>query len=68
MLTLYIHNISKCAPASDYEYVVMVNAEKIADGVIRNHTRTDGWEPLVKSISEWWKESNCKGGVIENKS
>jgi hypothetical protein len=46
----------------------MVNAEKIADGVIRNHKRTDGWEPLVKRISEWWKESNCKGGVIENKS
>ena len=50
MLTLYIHNISKCAPVSDYEYVVMVNAEKIAEGKVYSHHRADGWKKLVEKI------------------
>ena len=50
MLTLYIHNISKCAPVSDYEYVVMVNEEKIAEGMVYSHHREDGWKKLVEKI------------------
>jgi hypothetical protein len=52
MLVLYIRNTSNCAPISDYEYVVMVNAEKIAEGKVLKHKRKDGWQPLVKRICE----------------
>jgi len=52
MLTLYIRNRSHLAPISDYEYVVMVNAEQIAGGIICGHRREDGWARLVRDIAE----------------
>jgi predicted nuclease with TOPRIM domain len=52
MLTLYIRNLSQCKPLSDYEYVVMVNAEKIVEGKVFKHRRKDGWKPLVRRIVE----------------
>jgi hypothetical protein len=52
MLTLYIRNIKTVKDISDYEYLVMVNAELIAEGKIEGHNRADGWKPLVKRIAE----------------
>lgn len=53
MLTLYIQNVKTTADdIADYRYVVMVNAEKIAEGKIRGHRRADGWGVLVKRIAE----------------
>jgi hypothetical protein len=51
MLSLYIRNITG-KPISDYEYVVMVNAEKIASGKILKHRRSDGWAKLVRRIAD----------------
>jgi len=52
MLTLYIRNVKTKNNIADYEYIVMVNAEKIAKGTIKKHKRSDGWKPLVKRIAE----------------
>ena len=52
MLALYIQNIRTINDIADYEYVVMVNAEKIAEGSIEGHKRSDGWQPLVRRIVE----------------
>ena len=52
MLSLYIRNISKGKPVSDYDYVVMVNSEKIAAGKILKHRRSDGWAQLVRRIAD----------------
>ena len=52
MLTVYIRNIKTVKGIADYEYIVMVNAEKIAEGKVIGHKRKDGWAPLVKRIAE----------------
>jgi len=52
MLTLYIRNLKTLKGIADYEYIVMVNAEKIAEGNVKGHRRKDGWVPLVKRIVE----------------
>lgn len=52
MLTLYIRNITHCKPVSDYEYIVMVNAEKIAEGTVTGHKRADGWQKLIRLIAD----------------
>ena len=52
MLTLYIRNITKCRKISDYEYLVFVNEEKIAEGTLQKHARKDGWAVLIKKIAE----------------
>ncbi len=52
MLTVYIRNISKLKSISDYEYLVMVNSEIIAEGKIKKHKRSDGWAKLVRRIGE----------------
>ena len=53
MLAIYIRNIKTTKDdIADYEYVVMVNAEKIAEGKIKKHKRSDGWEPLVRRIAQ----------------
>lgn len=52
MLTLYIRNVKTVKGIADYEYIVMVNAEQIAEGIIKKHKRADGWGPLVKRIAE----------------
>jgi len=52
MLSLYIRNTKTVKGIADYEYIVMVNAEKIAEGKIKKHKRSDGWKPLVKRIAE----------------
>ena len=48
MMTLYTRNLDG-KPVSTYEYIVMVNAEKIAEGKVK-HRRTDGWAILVSKI------------------
>jgi len=52
MLTLYIRNVKTKNNIADYEYIVMVNSEKIAEGTIKKHNRADGWKPLVRRIAE----------------
>lgn len=53
MLAIYIQNIKTTKSGiADYRYIVMVNAEKIAEGKISKHKRADGWQPLVKRIVE----------------
>jgi hypothetical protein len=52
MLTLYIRNVRTKNDIADYDYLVMVNARKIAEGKIEGHKRADGWKPLVKRIAE----------------
>jgi len=50
MLSLYIRNISNTYDVANYEYIVMVNAETIAEGKVYNHHRVDGWKKLVEKI------------------
>lgn len=52
MLEVYVRNIKTLNDISDYEYIVMINAEKIAEGKIKKHRRSEGWGPLVKRIGE----------------
>jgi len=53
MLELYIRNVlHRKTHIADYEYIVMVNAEKIAEGKVLKHRRKDGWVPLVRRIVE----------------
>jgi len=52
MLEIYVRNTGDKKGISDYEYIVMVNAEKIAGGKILKHRRKDGWVPLIKRIAE----------------
>jgi hypothetical protein len=52
MLSLYIQNVKTVKDIADYEYIVMVNAEKIAEGKIKKYKRSDGWASLVKRIAE----------------
>ncbi len=53
MLEAYIRNVlHRKTEIDDYEYVVMINAEKIAEGKIKKHKRADGWGPLVRRIGE----------------
>ena len=52
MLTIQVWNVSDLAPVSDYKYAVYVNREQIATGLLKDHTREDGWAVLVKKIAE----------------
>jgi len=52
MLTVYVRNIKTKNNIANYEYIVMVNAEKIAEGKIKKYKRSDGWALLVKRIAE----------------
>lgn len=65
MLTLYIRNITNTGDIANYEYIVMVNAEKIAEGKVYNHHRADGWKKLVEKIL---KSESVGEDDIENKS
>lgn len=65
MLTLYIKNIKTKNDIADYEYIVMVNAEKIAEGIVTKHKRADGWVPLVRGIIEQ-NEKVPVNGTYEN--
>jgi hypothetical protein len=56
MLTLYIRKTTG-GTLSDYEYIVMANAEQIASGEIPSHRRNDGWAALVKRIAEHMEEA-----------
>jgi hypothetical protein len=60
MLTLYIQNVKTIDDIATYNYVVMVNAEKIAEGKIKGHRRSDGWVPLVKRIAEQHISTNAE--------
>jgi hypothetical protein len=50
-MSIYIRNITG-KPISNYEYIVMVNAEKIAEGRVNGHTRKDGWAKLLELIAK----------------
>ncbi len=52
MLTLYIQNIKIVKDIADYKYITMIDAEKIAEGKVKGHIRSDGWAVLVKKIAE----------------
>jgi hypothetical protein len=58
MLTLYIRNIKTVKGIADYEYIVMVNAEKIAEGEVKGHKRSDGWAKLVHKIADESRKGN----------
>jgi hypothetical protein len=58
MLSLYVRNVKTVKGIADYEYVVMVNAETIAEGKVTGHRRRDGWGKLVKRIGEQGEKSN----------
>jgi hypothetical protein len=61
MLTVYCRKVKTVKNIADYEYIVMVNADKIAEGKILKHRRSDGWAKLVKRIGEQGIEEaeNC---------
>jgi hypothetical protein len=50
MITLYVRCLDGKREAT-YEYVVMEDAVKIAEGPVK-HRRKDGWAALVKRIAE----------------
>jgi hypothetical protein len=52
MLEVYVRNIKTVKDIADYEYIVMINAEQIAEGKILKHKRSDGWGPLVERIGK----------------
>jgi len=52
MLEIYVRRIKPKKGKAYYEYLVFVNAEKIAEGKVRGHRRKDGWVSLVKRIAE----------------
>lgn len=56
MLLLYIRNVKTKNNIADYDYVVMVNKTKIAEGTLKKHDRAQGWAKLVKRIAEEHKE------------
>ena len=56
MLTVYIRNVKTVKDIADYDYLVFINAEKIAEGKIKGHKRSDGWQPLVKRIADHGKQ------------
>ena len=56
-LILALVNKSNLAPVSDYTYEVLigdggVNSKCIAQGTIKGHTRSDGWQVLVQKLLE----------------
>lgn len=52
MLMINVFNISELAPVSDYKYEVSVGFQVLARGILKGHTRSDGWAILVKKIAE----------------
>ena len=52
MLEIYVRRIKPKKDKAYHEYLVFVNAEKIAEGKVRGHKRSDGWVSLVKRIAE----------------
>lgn len=68
MLTLYIRNVSGLKPISNYKYAVMVNAEKIAEGMVKGHFREDGWAKLVSLIAEEAEEHDSRSETIGKKT
>jgi hypothetical protein len=51
-MEVYVRNIKTVEDIADYEYLVFINAEKIAEGKIKKHKRSAGWKPLMKRIAE----------------
>jgi len=49
MLIITLHNKHTYEDGrADYDYCVRVNYEIIAEGKIKKHKRSDGWQKLVK--------------------
>lgn len=51
MLVVYIHNVSEGTPVSSYEWVVLVNRQAIARGVVKRHRRSKGWRELLRRVA-----------------
>jgi hypothetical protein len=49
-LIIAVHNLSNLAPVSDYRVEVYISRTKIAEGIVRGHTRDDGWRELLRKI------------------
>jgi hypothetical protein len=49
-LIVAVHNLSNLAPVSDYRVEVYISRTKIAEGIVRGHTRDDGWRELLRKI------------------
>jgi hypothetical protein len=55
-LILVVTNCLRLAPVSNYDYQVLIGdgteagSTIIAAGLIKNHTRTDGWKVLVQML------------------
>jgi hypothetical protein len=52
MLAVYIRNISNLRKISDYEFLVMLNAQCIDRGIVKGHKRTDGYKELLRKIAD----------------
>ena len=50
MLIVTLRNISELRDVSDYTWSVHVNQKEIASGVLRGHTRADGWVALLAEL------------------
>ena len=60
MLSIHVRNVSGLADVSDYDYLVFVNDKKIAEGKVKEHTRSDGWALLVGRIVEQNLGGHCE--------
>lgn len=55
-LIVVLTNVSNLAPVSDYNYRVLVGngtaerSQTIAQGIIVQHVRVDGWQALVARV------------------
>jgi len=54
VLIIKIHNDSTGSnKLANYNYGVYINARRIANGVIKGHNRSDGWQKLVHRLIEY---------------
>lgn len=52
-LIIGLRNISSLAEVSDYEARIFINQHQIAGPfLVEGHTRSDGWEALVKRFAD----------------
>jgi len=50
MLIVTLRNISELRDVYDYAWSVHVNQKEIAHGILRGHTRSDGWVALLAEL------------------
>jgi hypothetical protein len=52
MLIITLQNISQVDEIADYQWSVYVNKSLIAEGQVKGHDRTAGWQKLVSQMLE----------------